>query len=296
MLPFTSVHIIYNPKSTGASKANAQELHSKLHLHIPAVPCKILATKYAGHAEKLAYDIAAKHERPLIVSSSGDGGYSEVINGIMQAGAKAKQPLCAVLASGNANDHSRTMQSRPLWEAIIKGHTVPLDVLRITVGNNKGSATVRYAHSYAGLGITPVVAKEVNANSYNRLQELKAVFKVFYSYTPVEIKHAGSWRRYDDIVFSNINQMAKVFKLTKYNNPSDGFLRVVYFPHTKKRYFAVKIVKAMLGKTDKVETTKKYSFQIKSSLPMQVDGEVLELPRDSMVTVDVLKHGLTCVL
>ena len=296
MLPFTSVHIIYNPKSTGASKANAQELLKKLQSQIPSVPCKIIATKYAGHAEKLAHNIAVQHNKPLIVSSSGDGGYSEVINGIMQAGTKAKHPLCAVLASGNANDHSRTMQTRPLWQAISEGHTKPLDVLRITVTHGADIPTVRYAHSYAGLGITPVVAKEVNANSYNRLQELKAVFKVFYAYIPVEIKHAGTWHRYDDIVFSNINQMAKVFKLTKYNNPSDGFFRVVYFPHTKKRYFAIKIVKAMLGKTDKVVTTKKYSFSIKRALPMQVDGEVLELPSGSTVTVEVLKHGLTSVL
>jgi hypothetical protein len=37
---------------------------------------------------------------------SGDGGYNEVVDGVMQAGDTGT--VCAVMAAGNANDHRRT--------------------------------------------------------------------------------------------------------------------------------------------------------------------------------------------
>ena len=156
-MQFKNIIIIYNPKSTGKSKHNALNLQKILSKKLPQIPNKVVPTQYKAHAEELAYAIASKYKAPLIVSCSGDGGYNEVINGVMKAGKAGKNTICAVRASGNANDHSRTMQSKPLWKAIVHDEVTNIDLLRFTVTSG-GKKSVRYAHSYAGLGLSPVVA------------------------------------------------------------------------------------------------------------------------------------------
>jgi len=70
-----------------------------------------MPTEHAGHATQLSRS-AADSGRPLVVSVGGDGGYNEVVNGVMQAG--NDQASTAVLAAGNANDHRRSTAEMPI--------------------------------------------------------------------------------------------------------------------------------------------------------------------------------------
>jgi diacylglycerol kinase (ATP) len=88
-------------------------------------------TEHAGHARDLARDAAATGH-PLIISVSGDGGYNDVVDGVMQAG--NEDVVCAVMAAGNANDHRRTTFERPLADAVVAGAARRIDLLRLTVG------------------------------------------------------------------------------------------------------------------------------------------------------------------
>jgi len=49
---YTTVSIIYNPNSTGSSKAMAEEFMKNIQEHLPKQKVKLMPTKYAGHAEK----------------------------------------------------------------------------------------------------------------------------------------------------------------------------------------------------------------------------------------------------
>ena len=95
-------------------------------------------TERAGHGREIARD-AARGGRPLVVSVSGDGGYNDVVNGLMEAGADAA--YAAVLAAGNANDHRRVTRERPLADAIVDGDVSRLDLLKLTVDDDARSAT-----------------------------------------------------------------------------------------------------------------------------------------------------------
>ena len=156
MRPFDRVVLIFNPASTGDASALAAELCAELQRRQPDLPVTLQPTEHAGHARDLARD-AARTGRPLLVSVSGDGGYNEVVDGAMQAGNDAA--VCAVLPAGNANDHRRATREQPLADAIVTGSVTRIDLLRLTVGGS--SPTTRYAHSYVGLGLTPVVAVDV---------------------------------------------------------------------------------------------------------------------------------------
>jgi diacylglycerol kinase (ATP) len=142
---YSKATIIFNPNSTGPSAAYAKDLKSNLQKKYPKLNIDLHPTKYAGHAEKLAYDAAMSSKRPLVISSSGDGGYNEVINGIMKAQNKGAKPTCAVLPAGNANDHSRTLQAKPLLKAIQNESEKNIDLLKINI-NNGSHVNFRYAH------------------------------------------------------------------------------------------------------------------------------------------------------
>src|SRR3954452_18431697 len=154
MQPFDRIVIIFNPQSTGNAPPSAEQLRTKLARWLTTVPLELCPTRHAGHARELARTAAATG-RPLIVSVSGDGGYNEVVDGVMQAG--NDQAVCAVRAAGNANDHRRTTAQRPLVDAIAAGEVRRIDLLRLTVGDGLHART-RYAHSYIGMDLTPVMA------------------------------------------------------------------------------------------------------------------------------------------
>ena len=103
--PFDRIVVIFNPQSTGEAPQLAEQLRADLAQRLPDMPVQLCPTEHAGHARELARE-AAGTGRPLMVSVSGDGGYNEVVDGVMQAG--NPEVVCAVMAAGNANDHRRT--------------------------------------------------------------------------------------------------------------------------------------------------------------------------------------------
>ncbi len=256
----------------------ARALRKELAKEFETTPLKLVPTKHAGHAETLAREIASTRKAPLIISASGDGGYNEVVNGVIKAG--NTQAICAVLPAGNANDHSRTMQEEPLLEIIKKAKPVKLDLLKITVGD-----TVRYAHSYIGLGITPVIAAELNKHTLNAFREMKIVLQRFYKYRPFKIKRGSRTIKLNSLVFGNINQMAKVLTLAKENRPDDGLFEVVTFPAHHKRKFVFHLFKAAVSKLDTTRRESTYSFEVLKKMPIQLDGEVMLLKKGDKVTV-----------
>src|SRR5829696_1419713 len=132
---FDRIVLVFNPHSTGNAPRSAEDLRAELARRLPDVPLELSPTEHAGHARDLARK-AAGTGSPLIVSVSGDGGYNEVVNGVMDAG--NDDAVCAVRAAGNANDHRRTTRERPLADAIVAGDVRRIDLLKLTLGS--GSA------------------------------------------------------------------------------------------------------------------------------------------------------------
>ncbi len=82
---FDRIVVIFNPQSTADGPQLADELRADLATQVPDVPVHVCPTERAGHARDLARE-AARTGHPLIVSVSGDGGYNEVVDGVMQTG------------------------------------------------------------------------------------------------------------------------------------------------------------------------------------------------------------------
>ncbi len=290
---YTNISIIYNPNSTGNSESYAKGLQRQLQKSLPDVAIRLIATKYAGHAEELSQEIANSHVEPLIVSSSGDGGYNEVVNGVMKSG--NDKAICAVLPAGNANDHSRTVQGDSnLAELIIDQSIQHIDVLKVHIGSGN-EAKLRYAHSYVGLGLTPVVAVELNRHDLNALKELWLSIRAFYRYRPFRIRVEGKIRRLDSLLFANINQMAKILTLSKKNRPDDGKMEVVMLSAGHKLRLVHHLLQATMSSVDNAKRYRSYEFTTLKPLPMQLDGEIEQVPTNTLVRILCIRHALKTI-
>ena len=281
---FDRVVVVFNPHSTGAAQERAEALKSGLAERAAGLPVELRPTEYAGHAREIAQ---AEAGSPLIVSVSGDGGYNEVVDGVMKAGGTAS---AAVLAAGNANDHRRVVARRPLLDAIVDGTTERLDVLRLTVDED-----VRYAHSYVGLGITPVVALELERGGKGSLREVLTTVRAFSRFHPFTVEVDGGRETFDSLVLANIPEMAKYATIADGARPDDGVFEVVLVRHHSKLRTALTAVRAAVRGLGPQPSVREYEFTTVDPMPAQVDGEVLELGARARVRVDVVPGGLSTV-
>ncbi len=293
MTAFDRIVIIFNPNSTGNAQESAEELCGDLAARLPEVPVTLSPTEHAGHARDLAREAAATGS-PLVVSVSGDGGYNEVVNGLMDAG--NPRAACAVRAAGNANDHRRVTREQPLADAIEAGEVRRLDLLRLTVGTGP-TAEVRYAHSYIGVGLTPVVAVDLEKGGKGSWREIMSVVRGFARFRPFPLRlEDGRRRRIDSLVFANIDEMAKHARLSEGGSPDDGRFEVITQRQTGKLRVLATAVRAATRGLGPQPSATHYAFTTLAPMPLQLDGELMELDADTPVTVDIAPLALRTIV
>lgn len=299
LMNYSATSIIYNPNSTsGHAKQKAERLAAKLTKR-DFKNVRLIATEHSGHAEELAYKAARKHRHPLIVSVSGDGGYNEVVNGVMQAKDEdpKRKPVCALLPAGNANDHRRSVRKRPLAWAIIHDQPEDMDLLKLQVktGNSK---RIRYAHSYIGVGITSHAANQLNKESLGPLKEILIVARAVFSFHPVAISETGGKvRRYDSLIFSNIHRMSKFLRIGKRTDINNGSFRVAVIPYRSNWWlarFTLNFLLLVFGLKNLPQQAS-YSFGVLKSELVHLDGEVTKVPAGSKLRVRVEPAGLAVI-
>jgi len=292
---FESITIIFNPNSTGNAPQLAEQLRDRLAELLPyPAEIRMQPTEHAGHAVDLAREAAAGGGRVLVVSVSGDGGYNEVVNGVMQSG--NRDAVCAVMAAGNANDHRRTVGTQPLEEAIAEGRIRHIDLLRIDAGTGEESGGA-YAHSYIGFGLTPVVATELEKGSKGSLKEMVSVVRTFSKFEPFEIKQEnGKRRKLDSLIFANIPEMAKYATLSEADDqPRDGKFEVIVFPHMPKwRMLMIAARAATKGLGDQPSRSR-YEFTTLDPMPYQIDGEVKSVSANTVVRIRSVPRALATI-
>jgi diacylglycerol kinase (ATP) len=296
---YSSISIIFNPKSTGASKTKADNLVRLLQKDFPDIPVNAVPTQYAGHASELAYLAAMGSERPLVISSSGDGGYNEVVNGVMRAQDEGADVVTSLLPSGNANDHYHSLRSEAAIEKrITSGESRSIDLLHIKASND-AQTWERYAHSYLGIGITANVGNKLNKISLNPVNEWVVSARIIYSSPPVTVVIGRKKHNYDSLILSNIGRLGKIFTLSSSSQVDDGKFEVLALESTNKAAMLRRVAQALSSPVEKVVGIKqmtRFSFQTTDKQPMQLDGEIVTLAPKTTVEVRSVKRVLRCVL
>ena len=289
---FDRIVLIYNPANTRIPLTLAESVRDDLRRQLPDMPVTLQPTRHPGHAREMAYAAAATG-RPLIIAVSGDGVYNEVVNGIMDA--DGSSAMSAVAAGGNANDHRRSTRRMPLVAAIVDGRARHLDLLRLTVRTND-AVWSRYAHSYIGFGLTPLMAIGLNKDMKGTVMELISVMRTFNRLEPVEIvSSAGGRARYDSLVFANVARMAKYGRISNSGRPDDGLFEVVSCPHRSRWRIALMVLRAATVGLGRQPRISRYDFATTEATPIQIDGEVMHAGAQSQVVIDCVSHALTTV-
>ncbi|BCT74753.1 hypothetical protein SCMU_05950 [Sinomonas cyclohexanicum] len=285
-VPFDRILLIYNPSSRTPALL-AEQLRAELGARLPVMPLSLHPTAFPGHGRALAG--AALGGRPLLVSISGDGGYNDVVNGAMGAGGQA---ICAVMGAGNANDHRRSTRSLPIIDAIVRGDVRRMDLLRLTVGEGPGQWS-RYAHSYVGFGLTPLMAIGIEAGVKGRFTELLSVARALRGLTPIEIARADGARAVlDSLILANIPRIAKYGRISEAGFPDDGMFEVVLLPHAAKWRIALMALRAVTVGLGVQTSVPSYRFTSTDAIPLQIDGEVMELAAGTPVLVESRHQAL----
>lgn len=283
--------ILYNPNSTGPSKANALALAKQLRA--ADITVQVKETTHAGHAGELAQGYAKSKEEIALLSSSGDGGYHELINGALSV--PNSKLIVGVIPSGNANDHYTALGSDDLAEAIIARRVSRIDTIKLT-GTQKGRPFVKYAHSYIGIGVTAIAARRLTEERPGVMTEKWIVLHSLVSFRSVKIKENGKNHRYSSLIFSNIPFMSKVIKLAQQSSVTDGKFEVTPIRFRSKLRLLLYLVTAATVGLHHGISRKLYRFRTIRPLDVQIDGEVYKLDGNSVVSIEAQKQNLLCIL
>ena len=292
---FDEIVIIYNPNSTGDGKKNAEDLAAALEQAKVSATLSLRETTHAGHAEEMAIEYARSDKQLLLISSSGDGGYHELINGVLDS--NAINITVGVLPSGNANDHYTALSSDDgtIVDSIVSGNVRSIDVLRVE-SRSGGKPWTRYAHSYAGIGLSPTIGQELTKATLNVVNEKLLLLKYLFQYTHATIRVAGKKKRYSSLVFSNIDQMSKVIKLAKSGSIDDGKFEMNAISYRSKLLIIWLLIKSATFGLEEKGSYSEYSFETVKRLLIQLDGEVYTLDGKSSVRIECMPQRLKTIL
>lgn len=289
-----NIIILYNPNSTGNSKQNALDLAKQLRTaKDSSLTVNVKATTHAGHAEEIAARHAKTGKQILLVSSSGDGGYHELINGALSQ--KSSRVITGLLPSGNANDHHSAVGSSEIADDIVAKNFRKVDTIQVS-GTIHGRAWTRYAHSYAGIGVGAKAARDITDARPNVVTEKWLVMRSLFSLHPVRIIESGKSRHYSSLIFSNIPQMSKVIKLSKDTSVTDGKFEVNGIRFRSKLRLIAYLLRATTTGLKQYRSTTSYTFTTTKPLLVQLDGETYTLDAHTKVTVRGIKQNLRCVV
>jgi diacylglycerol kinase family enzyme len=294
-MSYTTIAIIYNPISTGSSERLARDLEKRLRADLPGQAIELIGTEYKGHGSELAYSIAMASKKPLIISSSGDGGYHEVINGAMRAQNEGAHPTTGLLPAGNANDHHRNLHDEDIVSKIKQQKSTKIDLLKMN-GISKGEKVELYAHSYIGLGLTPFVGKELNKTKLNAMAETWVVIRALLSLRSVKLKMNGIVGRYESIIFSNVDTMSKYLSVSQSSSMTDGKFEVTIFGHRSKLQLIATLLKASTQGVKEDHRVGEFSLQTVHKTLVQADGEVIALDAKSNIDIIVQPQVLSCIV
>lgn len=288
MTKITSIYILYNPVSTGSSYSTAKEMYENIKKI--GLSVELIKTKYKGHAGEFA-ETHATEASTLLISSSGDGTYHEIVNAVLSNSKPSARAITGLLPSGNANDHYHFVHEGNTVERIRLGDVRAIDSLEVTFGAKR-----HFAHSYAGVGITSQIGDELNKTDLNRFNEAWLVVKNLFKVRSVKLIVEGKKRRFDSLVFSTNGRMSKVLTLSKEAQIDDGLFEVNALHSTRLPRLFHFLVKASTIGVATAPQTDKFSFTTTHKTSMQLDGEIVYIPAHTTVTIRSNQQSLRCIV
>lgn len=281
--------IIFNPASTGKSQLTAERFAARVHRRL-GLPVELMSTERQGHGKLLARRAAQRDRHTMIISSSGDGGYHEIINGIL----KSRNPdaVTGLLPAGNANDHYSFMHHGDVIRRIGAGRAEHIDALCI----QSSAGWKQYAHSYAGVGLTSQINDVLKQHEYHPLREFRLAFLKALTIKSVRVTVAGKTKRLDNLLFLNAGRMSKMIKTSGRASISDGKFEIIEIKAGAVIDLARYFFRAITVGVNDAKQAKTYVFTCEHDMGLQMDGERKQLHTGETITITIVPRAIHCII
>jgi YegS/Rv2252/BmrU family lipid kinase len=175
------LYFILNPASHSAEKTTVWS-QVQTRLHQQAIPYRVFATRYAGHAGRLAEEISGRDPQAVIICIGGDGSLHEILNGLLNL----STVTFGVIPNGSGNDFARGMKipadpDRALDAILSRQRIVPMDLGLLKTGGRSH----RFGVS-AGIGFDAAVCQESVSSSIKDTLNLAGIGEL--SYTAIALR------------------------------------------------------------------------------------------------------------
>ncbi len=266
---------------------------------------EILLTGKVGDGISLAKQ-ATENNADFIVIAGGDGTINEVVNGVMLS-SKEKKPVLGVFPCGTGDDFVKSLQPRPILDAIDEMNLQKVDLLRIKNFNDNNEANVRYCVNIADVGVSALTVKIVNGSA-KRLGSALTFFvgavKSFLKYKPIEVRVIGDDFEYKGkittVVFANGKYFGGGMAIAPEAEINDGLIDVVIAGEVRLKEFLKyypQIRKGQKIKHQQVFYYKTRKLRIKpvqsGDFPVEADGEYIgKMPAE----VEILSDSLSFLM
>jgi phosphatidylglycerophosphate synthase/diacylglycerol kinase family enzyme len=291
---YDQVLIVQNPNSSHAKRAMRRERELKRMFDKEKVQI-IPTTKNDAYKKTLQKTLEKSSGNILLCIGGGDGTVHHVANVALTASTKATITLLP-LWGGNANDFAYMLNGlsvrKKLAHIITYGHTIDIHPLEITTKHKTSNTT--YAICYASFGASAYAAHHLDQVSLSRkgrfhnvplllmLRETLQVGRALLQAPTFSAEIKGQKVKIFEQVFTNGSRIAKIDRMPVRLTDKE-FYRAVQpaeRPDIRKR-----LAQALSGKPFGTVTKKPHSFTTKEPVLAQFDGEVTQLPTDTVVTV-----------
>ncbi|MBF88374.1 MAG: hypothetical protein CMG75_01735 [Candidatus Marinimicrobia bacterium] len=282
---------IVNPTS-GRGKAAKKIPKLETLLKAKKVDYELVKTTKSGHAKNIAFKRRADFD--VVAVFGGDGTMNEVLNGLVGG----NTPM-AIVPIGTGNDFARSanlpMKMNEAIDGILNGKTVLCDIGFF----NKE----RYFINVIGIGFDAFA--NIQSRKIKRIRGtmvyVVAVFKTLRLWSSVKMRI-----EMDDIVINDLSYLTCIangwsvgggLSLAPDANLHDGFFDICHVSDIKAGKIIRHFTRLINGKINNfpevsLSRSKKVRITSKQSLPMHLDGEIIEGDNKEF-DVEIIPNGFT---
>lgn len=287
---------------TNAHSSNALRVKKKLLQLEKALkePVKTIPThKDVRVFERTFKKAVGEAAGPIVVLiGGGDGTVHQVVKTTLQL--NIKDPSNVILLpiwGGNANDFAYMLNGlglrKNLADIIKNGVPVAIHPLEIELSGKK-TTQIDYAICYASFGASAFAAEALDKSGPARkgrfgsnsgmiiVGEIIHVVGAFLHAPLFRAQVNGERVEFFEQVFANGSRIAKMDRLPV-NLTDKAFYKIAQ--PTKNPTMILRLLKALTGKEIGEVTDKPVSFQVKEPVLGQYDGEVVRIPKNTVVKI-----------
>lgn len=299
-----SYYVLYNPASTHAvqSRRRIQELRHLVgsdHVHI----IETSPTGRLSNRELLAEQSKQFTSDTVLCIAAGDGTVGQVVETLVldsRISDTARQTPILPLWGGNANDlaHMLNGSKRSTIEKILrKSHVIRIYPLSCTLAYSDGRTETRVAACYMSFGATAYAAARLNKPQHRRnplhrlpggrtISEFAASFNGLVEAPVFKVIEDGEQRTMYERTFTNGSRFAKMDLLRIKLTDPKFFVWTGRYKHLGK--ISAQLVALLKGHI--TSSTRPVSFVSEDFIMAQFDGEPLEIPGGTAVTVSLAER------